>query len=102
MLLANERSMSMANAELMVEIVYGESEINVFRQMVNVPAKSTIEMVLAQSDLNLHLPHLDWRSMPVGIFSKKKTLQDVVHDGDRIELYLPLQADAKQLRKARK
>ena len=38
---------------------------------------------------------------PVGIFSERVTYQDQLQDGDRIEIYRPLQLDPMQARHAR-
>ena len=37
----------------------------------------------------------------VGIFSQIKSLDEIVNDGDRIEIYRPLIADPKEVRKKR-
>ena len=42
-----------------------------------------------------------WRRQPVGIFGKKKTLDTVLRERDRIEIYRPLMADPKESRRKR-
>jgi putative ubiquitin-RnfH superfamily antitoxin RatB of RatAB toxin-antitoxin module len=37
----------------------------------------------------------------VGIFGVIASLQDAVHDGDRVEIYRPLVADPKEARRVR-
>ncbi len=38
---------------------------------------------------------------PVGIFGEKVTYQELLRDGDRVEVYRPLQIDPMQARRAR-
>lgn len=40
-------------------------------------------------------------SLKVGIFSKPRDLGDYVSEGDRIEIYRPLQNDPKEMRRSR-
>jgi putative ubiquitin-RnfH superfamily antitoxin RatB of RatAB toxin-antitoxin module len=40
-------------------------------------------------------------TQPVGIFAKKKTLDTVLRERDRIEIYRPLVADPKDSRRKR-
>lgn len=42
-----------------------------------------------------------WRSLSVGIWSKPARLDTVLGDGDRIEIYRPLQVDPKDARRRR-
>src|SRR5581483_10669219 len=42
-----------------------------------------------------------WDTAPVGIYGEIRDRQDVPHDGDRIELYRPLQSDPRERRRER-
>lgn len=44
---------------------------------------------------------LIWRKNKLGIYSRPVKLHDEVHDGDRVEIYRPLIADPKELRRQR-
>jgi uncharacterized protein len=46
-------------------------------------------------------PELAGQELNVGIFGQGCTLDDEVHDGDRIEIYRPLLVDPKQARRQR-
>lgn len=46
-------------------------------------------------------PEIDLNTVKVGVFSKLAKLTDTLHDGDRIEIYRPLIADPKEVRKQR-
>jgi putative ubiquitin-RnfH superfamily antitoxin RatB of RatAB toxin-antitoxin module len=47
------------------------------------------------------MPREDLRSMRAGIWSRPCPLDRRLREGDRVELYRPLVADAKQMRRAR-
>ena len=47
------------------------------------------------------LPHADLQSMSPGIWSRPCPLDRRLREGDRVELYRPLAADPKQMRRAR-
>jgi hypothetical protein len=44
---------------------------------------------------------IPWDSAPVGIFGEPRARTDVYADGDRIELYRPLQGDPRERRRQR-
>jgi putative ubiquitin-RnfH superfamily antitoxin RatB of RatAB toxin-antitoxin module len=46
-------------------------------------------------------PDVDLATCPVGVFGKKKPLETVLRDGDRVEIYRPLVADPKDARRRR-
>jgi putative ubiquitin-RnfH superfamily antitoxin RatB of RatAB toxin-antitoxin module len=47
------------------------------------------------------LSTVDLPSMPAGVWGRKATAQQVLKDGDRVELYRPLQVDPKRARRER-
>lgn len=68
---------------------------------VEVDANATIEQAIQTSGiLNMH-PDIDLNENKVGIWSRMVKLKDVVKAGDRIEIYRPLIADPKEVRKRR-
>ena len=70
-----------------------------------VSSGSTIAQALAASGLGARFPALspaiEAGEAKVGIFGKLKTPDTVLRDGDRIEVYRPLQADPKESRRRR-
>ena len=76
-----------------------------FLETLAVPAGSTIAHALAASGLGARFPALQAAiaagEARVGIFGKVKTPDTVLRDGDRIEVYRPLQADPKESRRRR-
>ena len=70
---------------------------------VAVPAGTTIRAALLKSGIGLEFPELDLAECPVGIFGKVITDPGSrrVQAGDRIEIYRPLLADPKEVRRLR-
>ncbi|HEY9031004.1 MAG TPA: RnfH family protein [Kangiella sp.] len=83
-----------------VEVCYALPEKQTLLSL-EVEASATIEEIVSQSGIiELH-PEIDLTQNKVGIFSKLAKLTDTLHDGDRIEIYRPLIADPKEVRKQR-
>jgi len=74
---------------------------HVFLEDVEVPAGTSIVQAIAASGLVRACPEVDPNTMRVGIFGKLKTLDTVVREGDRVEVYRQLTADPKQARRRR-
>lgn len=62
---------------------------------------ATIEAAIDQSGILAMYPEIDLGKNKVGVWSKNKKLHDSLRDGDRIEIYRPLIADPKAVRKRR-
>lgn len=71
-----------------IEIAFSEKEGQALLLELDVSAGITIKEVLMMS--SLYETHPDILSMPLGIFSQKATLDTLIKEGDRIELYRPL------------
>ncbi len=76
-----------------------------YLEALTLPAGSTIAEALAASGIGAHLEArnlpIDLAQARVGIFGKLKTPDTLLRDGDRVELYRPLQADPKDSRRRR-
>lgn len=57
-------------------------------------------VILASGILSLR-DDVDLTQNKVGIFSRPAKLTDIVSDGDRVEIYRPLIADPKEMRRKR-
>lgn len=68
---------------------------------VTVPAAASVEQAIRLSGILDLYPELDLATQKVGIWSRPVKLADPVKAGDRIELYRPLIADPKELRRKR-
>ncbi|MFJ2688240.1 RnfH family protein [Pseudomonas sp. NPDC087342] len=85
-----------------VEVVYAAVDRQVLLA-VAVPAGATVRAALLESGVGAEFPELDLAECPVGIFGKVIADPDarVVQAGDRIEIYRPLLADPKEVRRLR-
>ncbi|WP_240554887.1 RnfH family protein [Oceanicoccus sagamiensis] len=70
---------------------------------VEVAEGTTVFAAAEQSGIVGQFPELDLASAKMGVFGKAvpKPQQEVVKEGDRVEIYRPLIADPKEVRKAR-
>lgn len=92
----------MANASDMINIQLGYAKAE--QQLIldlSVPPGTTILQAIEASDLIRQMPEIDISVLRVGIYSKLKTLDTVVREGDRVEIYRPLIADPKESRRRR-
>jgi hypothetical protein len=83
-----------------VEVVYALPEKQ-YLQKVMLDEGATVEQAVDASGLMTLRPEISLSSNKVGIWSRTVKLQDEVHDGDRVEIYRPLIADPKELRRQR-
>ena len=91
----------MASEEMLaVEVVYGLPKKQVLLN-VKVPVGSTIEETIALSGITTHFPEIISSRAKVGIFSRVEKLSSLIREGDRVEIYRPLIADPKEMRKLR-
>jgi putative ubiquitin-RnfH superfamily antitoxin RatB of RatAB toxin-antitoxin module len=82
-----------------VSLCYATPAIELLRELEVAPG-TTIEAALAASGVLAELG-IDLATHPVGIYGKKKPLDTVLRERDRIELYRPLVADPKDSRRRR-
>lgn len=90
----------MSDNMIQVEVVYGLPQ----RQKLftlSVSADSTIEQVIQDSGILALFDDIDLSKNKVGIWNRAAKLTDIVEDLDRIEIYRPLIADPKEVRKRR-
>lgn len=83
-----------------VEVVYAGSERQLLRRL-DLPAGSTVIQAVEQSGLLPELPAGDFDAARLGIFSRRVAPDDVLQDGDRVEMYRPLTLDPKDARRRR-
>ncbi|QKN80814.1 RnfH family protein [Scandinavium goeteborgense] len=88
------------SAKLTVEVVYALPEKQ-YLHKVSLEEGATVEQAIVASGLMRLRPEIDLTSNKVGVWSRAVKLQDAVHDGDRVEIYRPLIADPKVLRRQR-
>ena len=86
--------------EIKVEVVYALPEKQ-YLLKVRLAQGSTVEQAIAASGILELRTDIDLAKNKVGIFSRPVKLSDAVNDGDRVEIYRPLIADPKELRRQR-
>ncbi|WP_210642788.1 RnfH family protein [Pseudomonas sp. Tri1] len=85
-----------------VEVVYASVDRQVLRTFA-VPHGTSVRAALKASGITDAFPELDLATCPVGIFGKVIADPDrrVVQAADRLEIYRPLLADPKEIRRLR-
>jgi putative ubiquitin-RnfH superfamily antitoxin RatB of RatAB toxin-antitoxin module len=83
-----------------VEVAYALPDKQVIRA-VNVDAGTTIGAAIVQSGIMMDFPDLELEDAKVGVFGKVAAMTTVLSDGDRVEIYRPLIADPKEVRRKR-
>lgn len=74
------------------------------RQVVvdlDVPPGTTLRQAVERARLGETLPDLDPGTLALGVFGKVRDPGELVRDGDRVELYRPLEDDPKAIRRRR-
>ena len=84
------------------EVVYAAADRQVLLR-VSVPTGTTVRAALLVSQVGQEFSDLDLANCPVGVFGKVIADPDnyQVQAGDRIEIYRPLLADPKEVRRLR-
>ncbi|VVO76602.1 Protein RnfH [Pseudomonas fluorescens] len=92
----------MVESVIEIEVVYAAVDRQVLRT-VSVPEGATVREALLKSGIGDEFPELDLAACPVGIFGKVIADPEVrlIQAGDRIEIYRPLLADPKEVRRLR-
>lgn len=66
-----------------------------------VPCGTTAGVAVERSGILRRFPDLDAARLELGVFGRVVTAATVLGDGDRVEIYRPLEADPKQARRRR-
>lgn len=92
----------MDKANIVVEVVYALADKQKLLSL-SVPAGTTVREAALRSGLDAHFPGLDLQTAPLGVFGKAVAKPDerVLEEGERVEIYRPLIADPKEVRKQR-
>ena len=93
----------MANAPpgmIDVELVYAPPGALV-TEILQVPVGTSIGRAIEQSGVIARHPELATQSLKIGIFGRRVAASTILREFDRIEIYRPLIADPKQVRRAR-
>ena len=83
-----------------VAVCYALPDVS-FLVQLEVAAGTTIAQAIAASGVLARFPEIDLTRNQLGLFGKLKPADTVLGDGDRIEIYRPLQADPMESRRRR-
>lgn len=87
-------------ASINVEVTYALPAQQLLLK-VQLSEGATVEDAIRASGVMTSFPDIDLSRNKVGIFSKLVKLDETVRDKDRIEIYRPLIADPKEVRRKR-
>lgn len=87
-------------ADIRVQVCYARPEVQFLREL-SVPAGTILQSAIEQSGVLREAPEIDLAVFRTGIYGKLKTLDTVLREHDRIEIYRPLIADPKESRRRR-
>lgn len=86
--------------EILVEVAYARPDKQVIVPL-KVKPDTTVKAAIDYSGILNLFSEIDLEKNKVGIFGKITALDTVLREGDRIEIYRPLIADPKQIRRQR-
>jgi putative ubiquitin-RnfH superfamily antitoxin RatB of RatAB toxin-antitoxin module len=91
----------MDNGEMItVEVAFSKPDQQVLLN-IEVVKGTTLREAIQRSGIMESFPEIDLDQNTVGIFGKVRDLEEVLDAGDRVEIYRPLIADPKEIRKQR-
>ena len=88
------------DSTIAVEVVYALPNKQAIIE-TRVPAGTTALEAVRQSGISAKFAGLDLDEAKLGIYGKAVSPTQVLREGDRVEIYRPLIADPKEVRKAR-
>ena len=86
--------------QINIEIAYALPE-RYYLKSFQVDEGITVQTAITQSGILSQFTEIDLSTNKIGIFSRPIKLTDVLKEGDRIEIYRPLLADPKEIRRKR-
>ncbi len=92
--------MSIESEMIHVDVVYALPQEQRVLNLV-VDKSMTVEEIIKTSGILSLYPEIDLKENKVGVFSRNVKLDSTVRDRDRIEIYRPLLADPKEIRRKR-
>lgn len=88
------------NEELHIEVAYALPDQQVVIALT-VAAGTSVREAIKRSGILARFPDIDLEKNKIGIFGKLAKEDTVLHDQDRLEIYRPLLADPKDVRRSR-
>lgn len=86
------------NGTLLVEVAYAERRRQRLVEL-RLPAGATAAEAVAAAGLEREFPEADFTSCDLGIWGRPVERSQRLRDGDRVEIYRPLQMDPREARR---
>lgn len=83
---------------LSLDVVYAMPDVQTVVS-VRMPQGSTVRAAIMRSGILTKHPEIDLTKAIVGVYSQKVPLEHMVQDGDRIEIYRPLIATGRNIKR---
>jgi putative ubiquitin-RnfH superfamily antitoxin RatB of RatAB toxin-antitoxin module len=90
----------MPEVRISVEVAYARADRQLIVPLQVVPG-TTVEQAVLDSGILREFPDINFRLCKMGIFGKTTPRDTPVKLGDRVEIYRPLLADPKEIRRQR-
>jgi uncharacterized protein len=83
-----------------IEIVYARPEAQIV-EVVTLPRGATVRDALVASGILERFPEIDVAKTAFGVYGMRVSLDAVLSEDDRVEIYRPLKVDPKEARRRR-
>ena len=90
----------MVSTKINVDVIYALPKEQI-TFTVNLEQGATAQQAIEASGILVKYPEIELNKNKLGIYSRLIKLDTVVEDGERVEIYRPLTADPKEMRKRR-
>lgn len=88
------------NAKTRVEVAYATPQKQLILEL-EMDTGSGARAAVKASGIDRHFPEIDLDGCDIGVFGKAVADDYELNDGDRVEIYRPLLADPKEVRRER-
>ena len=92
--------MDNAPRDLLIQVCYAKPDHQILRDLI-IPVGCTLHEAIHRSGVLTLAPEIDLTVCRVGIFGKLKTLDTILREHDRVEIYRALIVDPKEARRKR-
>jgi len=83
---------------MQVEVVFALTDRQEL-SVVELPVGSTVGAAIERSGLARQFPNTDFDTLQAGVWGKPAARDQVVKEGDRVEIYRPLEMDPRDARR---
>lgn len=86
---------------LTVTVAYSPAARQVIECTLQMPIGTTVQMAIEASGLLAQYPDMTLGAGQIGVWGRKATPDQPLHEADRVEIWRPLRVDPKQARRQR-